>query len=183
MRRIVVLLSILFLLPLSGLAQETQIDSLKNEIKELEKRVKKLEKEMGPGFSSDYYDDIEHAFIALGYYQGTYAITDSTNSVQNFGLNLQYAEDKISVVADAAWGDGKFFSSFYIGYNFYGKNNRVSITPMIGAITWGDNFWDFNESIWSYGIAITLMKNIPLSFSMLNHEKGVAFSVSYRFDL
>ncbi len=177
-----ILVAILITTPCS-FAQQTELDSLNKEISGLKSRVKKLEKAMGPGFSENYYDDIENVFLNIGYYQGSYSITDSLNSIKNYGFNLHYAEDKLSAVMTAAWGGSKFFSSFYFGYNFYLIDNSVALTPLLGGTVWGDNIWDFKEAFWSYGIAITVMDKVPISIGLFRNQNGEGFSISYKVNL
>ena len=164
-------------------AQETELDSLKSELAKLKQRVEKLEKFQGPGYSENYYEDISHAFIVVSYHQGSHRISDSTSSIDNYGVGLQYAEDEISIMLNASWGGDKFFSSFYIGYNFYGKEDRVAITPLIGGISYGNNFLDVRRTIWSFGVSVTGLNKIPLSLAFFKDDAGLSFNVGYKFDI
>ena len=163
--------------------QQTELDSLRQVVNSLEYRISKLEKLQGPTFSDNYYDDIDKAFLSVGYYQGVYTINDSIGNTSSYGFNIHYAQDKISGVLNGSWGGSKFFSSFYLGYNFYSRNSNIALTPLVGAISWGENIWDFKEAKWSFGIALTGMGKVPVAFSFYKHSTGMAFSLAYRFAL
>jgi hypothetical protein len=132
---------------------------------------------------NNYYDDIEHAFVSVGYYQGNYRDTDSTDKISNYGVNLHYAEEKLSVILNLAWSDDRFFSSVYIGYNFIGKNKYIALTPLIGGISWGKNFLDVKQTDWSFGLAVTGLQKVPLSLALYKNSKGTGISLAYKFNL
>ena len=183
MTKAYLLLNFLLFSGLNIFAQQTEIDSLKKEVENLTIRVHNLEKFQGPAYSMEYFDDVDKAFLAVGYYQGFNTLSDSTGNSPSYGFNIQYTEDKISAVLNASWGSERFFSSFYLGYNFYSLNNRLAITPLIGATSWGNNIWDFQEAFWSFGISFTGMDKVPLSVSYFKYNKGMGLSLAYKIKL